>query len=90
VPGQKSFGSSSGSATLGTGISFKLLKWFVVCADEKLELLSGRLSSEVMVPLTSKAFMLGQLVHTNEIMVLLGENYFIGNLGFYFLDCLNS
>jgi unconventional prefoldin RPB5 interactor 1 len=48
-------------------------------SDEKLEMLSGKLSSEVMVPLTSKAFMIGQLVHTNEIMVLLGENYFIGN-----------
>lgn len=30
-----------------------------------------------MVPLTSKAFMPGQLVHTNEILVLLGENYFL-------------
>ena len=32
---------------------------------------------QVMVPLTSKAFMPGELVHTNEILVLLGENYFL-------------
>lgn len=29
-----------------------------------------------MVPLGSKAFMPGLLVHTNEVMVLLGDNYF--------------
>merc|ERR1719500_1079161 len=32
---------------------------------------------EVMVPLTSKAFMPGKLVHTNEILVLLGDNWFV-------------
>merc|ERR1719397_369468 len=30
-----------------------------------------------MVPLTSKAFMPGTLVHTNEILVLLGDNWFV-------------
>merc|ERR1719470_569701 len=32
---------------------------------------------EVLVPLTGKAFMPGQLVHTNEILVLLGDNWFV-------------
>ena len=30
-----------------------------------------------MVPLTSKAFMQGHLVHTNELLVLLGDNWFM-------------
>ena len=30
-----------------------------------------------MVPLTSKAFMRGHLVHTNELLVLLGDNWFM-------------
>jgi hypothetical protein len=50
----------------------------LLCADGKLGEVSSRLSQEVMVPLTSRAFMLGHLVHTNEILVLLGDNYFIG------------
>jgi len=29
-----------------------------------------------MVPLGKKAFFLGDIVHTNEITVLLGEDYF--------------
>ena len=49
-----------------------------VLVDGKLDELNSRLSAEVMVPLTSRAFMVGTLVHTNEILVLLGENYFIG------------
>ncbi len=42
--------------------------------------MSDRLSPEVMVPLTSCAFMRGHLVHTNKILVLLGDNYFLGML----------
>jgi hypothetical protein len=30
-----------------------------------------------MVPMGSKAFMPGQLIHTNEVLVLLGHNYFV-------------
>lgn len=30
-----------------------------------------------MVPIGELAFMPGELVHTNEITVLLGENYFV-------------
>ena len=43
----------------------------------KLETLSDQMEHKVMVPMTSKAFMPGTLVHTNEIMVLLGDNWFI-------------
>lgn len=32
---------------------------------------------DIMVPLGPKAFMPGQIVHTNEVLVLLGENYFV-------------
>ena len=31
---------------------------------------------KIMVPLGSMAFMPGELVHTNEVVVLLGDNYF--------------
>ena len=43
----------------------------------KLETLSDEMEHSVMVPMTSKAFMPGKLVHTNEILVLLGDNWFI-------------
>jgi len=36
---------------------------------------------DVMVPLGPMAFMPGELVHTNEIMVLLGDNYFAERSG---------
>lgn len=42
----------------------------------KLDSLSDVSKHQVMVPMTKKAFMPGELVHTNEIMVLLGDNYF--------------
>ena len=44
---------------------------------EKLETLSDLTQHKVMVPMTSKAFMPGSLVHTNEILVLLGDNWFV-------------
>jgi len=43
----------------------------------RLEGLSDNMTHQVMVPMTSKAFMPGTLVHTNEVMVLLGDNWFI-------------
>lgn len=43
----------------------------------RLGTLSGKMRHSVMVPFTSKAFMPGELVHTNEITVLLGDNWFI-------------
>ncbi|XP_071817821.1 unconventional prefoldin RPB5 interactor 1-like [Apostichopus japonicus] len=45
--------------------------------QEKLQELPDKVSYEVMVPLGPLAFMPGQLVHTNEILVLLGENWFV-------------
>ena len=43
----------------------------------RLEGLSDNMTHKVMVPMTSKAFMPGTLMHTNEVMVLLGDNWFI-------------
>jgi len=45
--------------------------------QKKLLTLSNCMTHKVMVPFTSKAFMPGKLVHTNEILVLLGDNWFI-------------
>ena len=44
---------------------------------QRLETLSDVTQHKVMVPMTSKAFMPGKLVHTNEILVLLGDNWFV-------------
>nr|XP_058941790.1 unconventional prefoldin RPB5 interactor 1-like [Pocillopora verrucosa] len=41
-----------------------------------LQTLPNKTSHEVMVPFGSVAFMPGRLIHTNEIMVLLGDNWF--------------
>ena len=41
-----------------------------------LSTLNEKTSHKTMVPLGSKAYMEGTLVHTNEIMVLLGDNWF--------------
>ena len=56
-------------------------KWFnhreeYAKLDKVLEKLPEDTSTEAIVPLTKKAFMLGHLVHTNEVMVLLGDNWF--------------
>jgi len=45
--------------------------------EDKLSTLPDKISHDVMVPFTTKAFMPGKLIHTNEIQVLLGENYFL-------------
>ncbi|XP_073234238.1 uncharacterized protein [Porites lutea] len=44
--------------------------------EELLKTLPQKTSHEVMVPIGSMAFMPGKLVHTNEITVLLGDNWF--------------
>ncbi|XP_014778231.1 unconventional prefoldin RPB5 interactor isoform X1 [Octopus bimaculoides] len=44
--------------------------------SKRLLTLPDKTTHEVMVPIGSKAFMPGQLVHTNEILVLLGDNWF--------------
>nr|XP_054748678.1 LOW QUALITY PROTEIN: unconventional prefoldin RPB5 interactor-like [Lytechinus pictus] len=42
----------------------------------RLTTLPEKVSHEVMVPFGKLAFMPGQLIHTNEILVLLGDNWF--------------
>ena len=56
-------------------------KWFnhreeYAKLERVLERLPEDTSTEAIVPLTKKAFMVGHLVHTNEVMVLLGDNWF--------------
>ncbi|CAG2222649.1 URI1 [Mytilus edulis] len=43
----------------------------------RLKTLPDKVTHDVMVPFGSLAFMPGKLVHTNEILVLLGENWFV-------------
>lgn len=45
--------------------------------SDRLLTLPNKITHEVMVPFGPFAFMPGQLVHTNEIMVLLGDNWFV-------------
>lgn len=42
-----------------------------------------------MVPFSKKGFIPGFLVHTNEILVLLGENWFIERSSFQAIDIIN-
>ncbi|XP_053283966.1 unconventional prefoldin RPB5 interactor 1 isoform X2 [Pleuronectes platessa] len=44
--------------------------------NERLQTLPDQLSYDIMVPFGPLAFMPGKLVHTNELMVLLGDNWF--------------
>lgn len=44
---------------------------------KRLDTLAEKMEYDVMVPFNSVAFMPGKLVHTNEIMVLLGDNWFV-------------
>lgn len=39
--------------------------------------LPDELSYEIMVPISKKGFMPGKLIHTNEILVLVGDNWMI-------------
>lgn len=45
-------------------------------AVENLERFSKNLTVDVMVPIGSKAYMSGQLIHTNEVLVGHYQNYF--------------
>ncbi|TWW75670.1 unconventional prefoldin RPB5 interactor 1 [Takifugu flavidus] len=59
----------------------KIQHWKKVSGDyealnERLQTLPDQLSYDIMVPFGSLAFMPGKLVHTNEITVLLGDNWF--------------
>lgn len=44
---------------------------------DRLKTLPDKVTHDVMVPFGSLAFMPGKLVHTNEITVLLGDNWFV-------------
>lgn len=43
----------------------------------RLETLPNELRYDVMVPICKVAYMPGKLVHTNELLVLLGDNWFV-------------
>ncbi|XP_064641426.1 unconventional prefoldin RPB5 interactor-like [Lineus longissimus] len=45
--------------------------------QDRLKTLPDKVTHEVMVPFGPMAFMPGQLRHTNEILVLLGDNWFV-------------
>ncbi|KAM7040347.1 unconventional prefoldin RPB5 interactor 1 [Acridotheres tristis] len=64
-----------------TGCQEKIQHWKKVESDyealkERLQTLPDKLSYDIMVPFGPLAFMPGKLVHTNEITVLLGDNWF--------------
>lgn len=62
--------SKSRSRVLELNQIFRLL-------SQRLSTLSDKVSHQVIIPFTKKAFMPGRLVHTNEVMVLLGDNWFV-------------
>ena len=45
--------------------------------SQQLETLPHKLEYQMMIPFGRKAFIPGKLVHSNEILVLLGENWFV-------------
>lgn len=49
------------------------------CLAERLSTLADRTSHEIMVPIAGSklAYMPGYIHHTNEILVLIGDNYFV-------------
>lgn len=64
-----------------TNCQEKIQHWEKVDSDysalqERLRTLPDKLSYDVMVPFGPLAFMPGKLVHTNEVTVLLGDNWF--------------
>ncbi|KAM6252819.1 unconventional prefoldin RPB5 interactor 1 [Porphyrio hochstetteri] len=64
-----------------TSCQEKIQHWKKVESDyealqERLSTLPDKLSYDVMVPFGPLAFMPGKLVHTNEVTVLLGDNWF--------------
>lgn len=64
-----------------TNCQEKIQHWEKVDNDysalqERLKSLPDKLSYDIMVPFGPLAFMPGKLVHTNEVTVLLGDNWF--------------
>ncbi len=58
------------------GQKFCKLKEDYIKLKETISKLPEQTSRPAMVPLGKKAFMPGRIVHTNEILVLLGDNWF--------------
>ncbi|XP_041853658.1 unconventional prefoldin RPB5 interactor 1 [Melanotaenia boesemani] len=59
----------------------RIQHWMKVSGDyealnDRLKTLPDQLSYDIMVPFGPLAFMPGKLVHTNEVTVLLGDNWF--------------
>ncbi|KAF7667403.1 hypothetical protein LDENG_00063450 [Lucifuga dentata] len=59
----------------------RILHWEKVSGDyqalnDRLKTLPDQLSYDIMVPFGPLAFMPGKLLHTNEVTVLLGDNWF--------------
>lgn len=48
-----------------------------VALKTRLETLPDKVSHDVMVPLNKLAFLPGKVKHTNEILCLLGDNWFV-------------
>ncbi|XP_019361179.1 PREDICTED: unconventional prefoldin RPB5 interactor 1 [Gavialis gangeticus] len=68
-------------AKVVTSCQEKIQHWKKVESDyealqERLSTLPDKLSYDIMVPFGPLAFMPGKLVHTNEVTVLLGDNWF--------------
>ncbi|XP_062402827.1 unconventional prefoldin RPB5 interactor 1 [Sardina pilchardus] len=64
-----------------TGYESQIEHWQKVVKDydslqERLQTLPDQLSYDITVPFGPLAFMPGKLVHTNEVTVLLGDNWF--------------
>lgn len=64
-----------------TGCQDQIQHWKKVQSDyealqQRLSTLPDKLSYDIMVPFGPLAFMPGKLVHTNEVTVLLGDNWF--------------
>ncbi|XP_065517109.1 unconventional prefoldin RPB5 interactor-like isoform X2 [Lathamus discolor] len=70
-----------GSLEVVTSCQEKIQHWKKVESDyealqDRLHTLPNKLSYDIMVPFGPLAFMPGKLVHTNEVTVLLGDNWF--------------
>ncbi|KAJ8417871.1 hypothetical protein AAFF_G00227140 [Aldrovandia affinis] len=66
---------------VATSCEGQIQHWQKVEADyealqERLHTLPDKLSYDIMVPFGPLAFMPGKLIHTNEVTVLLGDNWF--------------
>jgi len=71
---------------------YQKLKKFIddyEAVKSSLTLLSEKCRHPVMVPFGSVAFMSGSLVHTNDVLVLLGDNWFVEQSAAQTIDILS-